>query len=332
MNEDFIGWNFVNDNNNPYDDHSHGTHVAGIVVKNLEDNNPNCEFRIIPYKTHDYHGTSNLFDVTCATYQAMVDSVSVINDSWGFYGDSSIILSNAVDTLRKYDILVVTASGNDSLDLSQNAQYPACYVAPNVITVGSYQTPDIQHSIFSNYDPICVDILAKGRDVNSTVPLYYSGTGYAKKTGTSMSAPAVTAAAAIAYCSGHTRYDWVKNNVLNCAQKISSLSNKALDGNILSYNVPCLTPTEEVFSAHSESFTVYPNPFFDELSIVPNQKMENVEIQVLNLTGQVIYQEYISDWTTSSVKNIFIPKIPAGIYVLKVQSGQYILSHKLLKI
>ena len=29
--DDFRGWDFVNDDNNPFDDHGHGTHVAGTI-------------------------------------------------------------------------------------------------------------------------------------------------------------------------------------------------------------------------------------------------------------------------------------------------------------
>ena len=29
--DDIIGWNFVTNTNNPYDDNNHGTHVSGII-------------------------------------------------------------------------------------------------------------------------------------------------------------------------------------------------------------------------------------------------------------------------------------------------------------
>src|SRR5207248_3351752 len=32
--DDLIGWNFVTNTNNPYDDNGHGTHVAGIIGAN----------------------------------------------------------------------------------------------------------------------------------------------------------------------------------------------------------------------------------------------------------------------------------------------------------
>ena len=335
LENDPLGWNFVDDNNNIKDDHSHGTHVAGIVAKNFEEQyGDNCKVKIIGYKTHDSYGTSNLFDVTCATYQALEDSVDVINDSWGFYGDSSIILSNAVDTIRKYDILIVTASGNDSLDLSINSQYPACYYASNVVTVGSLDTiinsngnVSFINSNFSNYDPMCVDILAPGRNIYSTVLDALE----APKTGTSMSAPAVTAAAAIAYCSGHKEYSVVKENILVCADKYTSLQNTILDGNVLNYNISCLTPIEELVLKNPNMFSLYPNPAKDQIFITSVQDLKEAQIQIYDLAGQIIFSERIKDWNNFSVEQIDLNKFSSGVYFIKIYSDHQYWSYKMIK-
>ncbi|KGE85485.1 hypothetical protein IX84_28815 [Phaeodactylibacter xiamenensis] len=83
--DDPIGWDFVSEvdiSNNPMDDHSHGKHVAGIIAQTLDQAcTEGCRFHIIPYKTHDAQGVSSLYQVACATYQAIEDSVAVINDS-----------------------------------------------------------------------------------------------------------------------------------------------------------------------------------------------------------------------------------------------------------
>ncbi|MFK8009404.1 MAG: S8 family peptidase [Saprospiraceae bacterium] len=333
---DPLGWNFVDDNNNIKDDHSHGTHVAGIVVKNFEEQyGDSCEVKIIGYKTHDSYGTSNLFDVTCATYQALEDSVEVINDSWGFYGDSSIILSNAVDTIREHDILIVTASGNDSLDLSMNAQYPACYHAANVLTVGSLDTIignngslSFINSEFSNYDPICVDILAPGRNISSTVLNDMEAT----KTGTSMSAPAVTVAAAIAYCSGYKEHSAVKESILVCADKYTSLQDTILDGNVLNYNISCLTPIDELVLKNSNEFSLYPNPAENHIFITSVQEVKEAEIQIFDLAGQIIFSKKIKNWDHFSTEQINVKKWSSGVYFIKIYSGHHYWNYKMIKI
>lgn len=333
---DPLGWNFVDDNNNIKDDHSHGTHVAGIVVKNYEEQyGDSCEMKIIGYKTHDSYGTSNLFDVTCATYQALEDSVDVINDSWGFYGDTSIILSNAVDSIRMYDILVITASGNDSLDLSVHPQYPACYLAPNVITVGSLDTiinsagsEAIINSTFSNYDPQYVDILAPGRNINSTV----LDNMEEEKTGTSMSAPAVAAAAAMIYCSGHQEYNWVKYNILNCADKYISLQDTVREGNVLNYNLTCLTPTEELITKDFMKFSLYPNPVNDKIYINALQDIDNAKIELVDINGRILFTQKIHSWINQSEIGIEVINMPPGVYFIKIYSDQNYKSFKVIKL
>eukprot|EP00903_Cladosiphon_okamuranus_P000764 g762.t1 len=137
---DPVGWNYVDSLNNVFDDNGHGTHVAGIIAKTLEQlqsEGDDCVYQILPYKTHDEHGISTLFDVACATYQAIEDDAAVINDSWGFYGDPSIILQNALDTAELEGVYVVSAAGNEGLRLDTLLQYPACYDNANIISVAA---------------------------------------------------------------------------------------------------------------------------------------------------------------------------------------------------
>jgi len=131
-----------------------------------------CDYEIVTYKTHDFNGVSTLFDVACATFQASLDDVDIINDSWGFFGDSSIILSNAIDTAAARNILIVSAAGNDAIDLDTLRQYPACYSADNVITVAASNTFVDPNGIltsrradFSNFSPNFVDIVAPGVNI-----------------------------------------------------------------------------------------------------------------------------------------------------------------------
>ncbi|MEM6770763.1 MAG: S8 family serine peptidase, partial [Bacteroidota bacterium] len=248
LRNDPIGWNFVVNHNNPYDDNSHGTHVAGILVDSLE-RFSGCDFEIIPYKTHDNNGISTLFDVACATFQAVKDDVDLINDSWGFFGDSSTVLSNAIDSAALADILIISAAGNDGLRLDTLPQYPACYDAENVITVGATETfidPNennierLRPAFFTNQSRFFVDVMANGTDVNSTVP----GGGRDSrgiKSGTSMATPMVTAGAALAICaerssgasSGEITFERIRDSLLSCLDTDFLLRNAADQGRYL---------------------------------------------------------------------------------------------------
>jgi PKD repeat protein len=223
--DDFIGWNFVHENNNPSDDHGHGTHVAGIVVQNLLRYAPNCPFRVMPLKTHDLHGVGTLFSVTCATYYASVHGARVINDSWGWYGSPSGMLSKAIDFAHtNSESLVLAAAGNDGFDVTANPHYPSNYNLPNVVSV-MYIDSSGNLPSGANYSATEVDIAHYGQNVLSTLPL--NSLGFS--TGSSMATPGVSAATASVICcfSPPTALD-LRNWILSTAISEPSLSGRCV--------------------------------------------------------------------------------------------------------
>ncbi|MDB4285833.1 S8 family peptidase [bacterium] len=328
---DFVGWNYVDSTNNPNDDHGHGTHVAGIIRQTLAPYIGCGPFRIIPYKTHDFRGVSNLFDVVCGTYQACIDSATVINDSWGFYGDSSIILRNAIDTARfVYGAVVITASGNDTTNMAVRPQYPACYTAANVITVGSLGRAGICgdtpfHSEFSNFEPRFVDVLAPGENIRSILP--GNQTGF--KTGTSMAAPMVTAATALAYCNGALDPEEAKDIVLNCATKdASEFGSQVLDGNVL--NLVCIAGSPGPQATNT--FIAYPNPVCNVVNVANSTDLNNVILNLFNAEGRSVFTKEIPQWDGQNIQQISLEHLPKGIYFLKVIENGNIWGYKLIKI
>jgi subtilisin family serine protease len=326
--EDPIGRNFVHDNNNSQDDHSHGTHVAGILARTLLADANSCNYHIVPYKTHDAQGVSSLFDVTCATYQAVEDKVSVINDSWGFYGDSSVVLRNAVDTAAREGILIVSSAGNDSLLLDTLLQYPACYVTPNRLTVGAYQDVDQpggiarQLAAFSNRSTRWVDIAAPGVDIQSAVPNWYQMANPLRtfKSGTSMATPAVTAAAAISYCERPGDYEYPKARVLDCARSFPGLQGDVRESLALNLDLPCLTPTDDIPVAAASGLTLYPNPTYDSFWLRSTQALGSCTLRLYAADGRLLRQQANNELNAGSELWINMSELPAGLYWLEVQT------------
>ncbi|MEQ8707215.1 MAG: S8 family peptidase [Phaeodactylibacter sp.] len=343
--DDPIGWDFVSEvdiSNNPMDDHSHGTHVAGIIAQTLDQAcTEGCRFQIIPYKTHDAQGVSSLFQVACATYQAIEDSVAVINDSWGFYGSGegsdgeNDILKNAIDSAELNNILVVSAAGNDALMLDTLLQYPACFDdTPNEITVGAvFDSLNVNgvrvlgRADFSNFSDTWVDILAPGVNIDSYLPQDSSGL----KSGTSMSAPAVSAAAAIVYCKlgRQTPYADVKSLLLNTADKIPSLDTVAVDGNLLNILALCATPTQA--APLSKTIHFYPNPVRDVVQIeLP--PVEEAALEVFHLSGQRMGQWQVSYSAYPQTMDIDVQYLPAGTYLLRLRYKGQLWVGRLIKL
>jgi len=340
--DNYVGWNFVDDNNNASDDHGHGSHVAGIIADYLPDLNKKQKVQFIPYKTHDSKGLANLFDVTCAMYQSIQDKVSVVNCSWGFYGNESQVLRTAIEQAYKNKITVVAATGNDSLFLGDAQQYPACYKLPNVISVGSYNIDErdeiVVNSPFSNYSAKYVDVLATGVNIYSTVPY----NAFDHKTGTSMAAPVVAGLAAEKYLLGYTNPVDIKNAILDDALDHDHLTFEVLEGNVLvegsgtgtdpggfdgeipnyareSWNDSSSTRNDP--KLHETDVTIKRLDY--QLALEFGADLKNVRTYITNAHGQIFTNRVMKNVSGGTVEFIDINVLPAGLYFLRINEKVY---------
>jgi subtilisin family serine protease len=106
---DRIGWNFIEDTNNPWDDNGHGTFVAGLIV------GVNPWARIMPLKAAQRFGGARASNITRAMVYAVDHGARVINISLGSEGHT-IIEQAALDYAYNHGVLVVVAAGNDGKD------------------------------------------------------------------------------------------------------------------------------------------------------------------------------------------------------------------------
>jgi subtilisin family serine protease len=227
------GYDYCNNDNDPMDDNSHGTHVAGII--GAKGNNGIgiagviWQVKIMPLKFLDGAGSGYTSRaIQCIDY-AIAHNADIINASWGDYELNNSLYS-AIYAAKNADILFVAAAGNGGIDgVGDNNDstpfYPASYGHDNIIAVASTYSDDTL-SNFSNYGYGSVDIAAPGSHIYSIT----LGT-YAYKNGTSMAAPFVSGAAALLksecdYCT----YSQVKDIIMKSVDKLSSLQGKVVSG------------------------------------------------------------------------------------------------------
>lgn len=193
--DDIYGWDFYLNQaiTSKSQFHTHGTHVAGIIAGN---NNSDWkgvapEAKIIPINFMSQEGFGSVGAAIKGIDYAQAQGAKIINASWG--GPiCSQLLRERIYQLDKHNILFVSASGNNGLDIDTQPEYPAAFNFPFQITVAATRPSDFLAG-FSNTSFKKVHIAAPGEDVYSLLP----NGSYGYMTGTSMATPFVSGSAAL---------------------------------------------------------------------------------------------------------------------------------------
>ncbi len=193
--DDIYGYDFMNGDGDPMDDHGHGTHVSGTIGA-VGDNSIGVagvcwDVRIMALKGLDEYGWgSTAALIGCIEYSTLMGA-HLTNNSWGG-GGFSLGLYDAINAAKDAGILFVAAAGNNNFDNDVFPFYPASYDLDNIISVMSTDHND-ERSGFSNWGFISVDLAAPGSNILSSLPNNSYGVG----SGTSMAAPHVAGACAL---------------------------------------------------------------------------------------------------------------------------------------
>lgn len=227
--DDLIGWDFINGNNDPFDDNGHGTHTAGTT--GAVGNNGvgivgvNWAVSIMALKIIAGNGTGSEVAAGQAIRYAVDNGARTSNNSWSTTLNHADIAS-AVAYAQGKEHVIVAAAGNRNAfnDIDQYPAYPASYGNSNVISVTATDTKD-RRPRWANYGSTSVDLGAPGVAVLSTVP----GGAYALASGTSMATPHVTGVVALllANDSSLTAAE-VKTAILAGVDPASSLNGKTV--------------------------------------------------------------------------------------------------------
>ncbi len=228
--DDFYGWNFYSNNNNPYDT-GHGTHVAGTV--GAVGNNGtgvvgvNWRCKLMPIKFLGSGGGTTTGAINSIQY-AVLMGVKVSNNSWGGGGYSSSLRS-AIENSKSVGHIFVCAAGNNGSNNDNNPFYPAAYDNTNLIAVAATTSKDAKAS-WSNYGKNTVDLGAPGANIYST----YGSSGYAYLDGTSMASPHVAGVVALVYGKNpNSPWASVRDQVLSTVRPITALANNTVTGGVV---------------------------------------------------------------------------------------------------
>lgn len=228
------GFNADANTGDPMDQNGHGTHCAGIIGaegnNNLGIAGVNWKVQIMPLKFLGRGGFGSTKNAIEAINYAIDRkkagvNVRVINASWGSTQYSKA-LEDAIRAAGEQGILFVAAAGNSSTNNDKRPHYPSNYDLPNVISVAALDRSDAMAS-FSNYGAKTVHIAAPGKDIVST----WLNDGFREASGTSMATPQVAGVAALIVANNpKIKVDALRKKLLKSVDKLDVLEGKVENG------------------------------------------------------------------------------------------------------
>ena len=176
------GYDFIQYDEIPQDEHGHGTHVTGTIV----DCTPDKDVKIMPVRVLDAFASGSYLSIANGIRYAADHGANIINLSLGSTNHSQTI-DEAVNYALSKNITVVAAAGNKM----GNVDYFCPAHMEDCITVAAVDS-DLKRYELSNYGD-AIDIAAPGVGIESSI---LKGK-YGEMNGTSMATPHVSAAAAL---------------------------------------------------------------------------------------------------------------------------------------
>ena len=240
--DDWRGWDFVQEypglgvsegdatpgpDNDPQDNHGHGTHVAGTVAAQRDNGEgiagvaPGA--KVLVLRALGATGRGSSIAIAEAFDYAGRMGVRVVNASLGGPG---LDQSQLAAIQAHPNTLYVIAAGNDNVNVDATPYGPCALPAPNILCVGASDEHD-RKAGFSNYGAAGVDVFAPGTAILST----HTGAPYAYLQGTSMASPNTAGVAALVLSArpGVSALD-VKSAIMAATEAKHALYGLALTG------------------------------------------------------------------------------------------------------
>ena len=257
--DDIYGYDFANDDGDPFDDSNHGTHVAGTI--GAVGNNGigvvgvSHQVSLMGIKFLGADGFGSTSDAAEGIIYAVDNGATILNNSWGGGGFSETLRA-AIEYAHQNDVLFLAAAGNSGTNNDISPSYPSSYEVDNIISVAATNHND-QLAGFSQYGSQSVDLGAPGVDILSSVP----GNGYASFNGTSMATPHVSGVAALlkAHAPNLSNLE-IKQILFDSIDPLPSLQSKTVTGGRLNSHEALklagpswLSAPQELFAGSVES-------------------------------------------------------------------------------
>ncbi|MCX7833843.1 MAG: S8 family serine peptidase [Ignavibacteria bacterium] len=318
--DDWRGWNFIYNNNDPTDDniYSHGTAVTGVINASINNGigiasaSPKC--KVLVLKAFDRNGYGAEDIISYAILYAVSAGVKVMNFSFGDFIYSNL-LRDVINFAYEQNITMIASAGNDG---SNRLHYPSAF--GEVISVGASNQFNYK-ATFSSFGET-VDIFAPGEQILTTsrrgFGLQEFEGDYFYISGTSFSAPIVASAAAILKVKNNnltneeirgilvsnTKYltnqnKWDHYNSSGLLQINNSFNNVSISAiSKIYYPYQALSSFKDSIPLYISA--VYPYSINVSLRYCLGEKFENPNV-IYSTTGNQILKDTVGFW---NIKNL----------------------------
>lgn len=234
--DDIHGYDFANNDGDPLDGHSHGTHCAGTIGASHNDRGVAGimkDVNLVAVKFLTDGGSGSTDNAIKAIDYAIKIDVDIMSNSWGG-GGYSRALEEAIQRASEAGIVFTAAAGNSSENNDASPHYPSNYQVPNVVSVAATTNAD-ELASFSCFGRSTVHIAAPGHKILSTT----KNGQYASYSGTSMATPHVTGALGLLIAqNGRMDHLVLKERLLYTSEPLTGLRGKAItSGRLNAFNL-----------------------------------------------------------------------------------------------
>lgn len=327
------GWDFINSDNDPTDDHGHGTNVAGIAL--ASGNNTigyagvNWNAKVMICKALNENNSGSYAAMAGAIYYAVDNGAKVINMSIGGSGNS-ITLSDAIDYCYDNGVVLVACMMNFNNSVTY---YPAGY--NKTIAVGATNPDDTRSNPFfwsttsgSNFGSH-IDLVAPGNymyGLSDTSDTYY-GSYWG---GTSQASPLVAGVVSLLLSQNPAlTFEEIRTILRESSEDQVGDPSEDINGFDTYYGYGRLNAKNALshqalsinnFENANKNIVIYPNPINRNSQLeISNLIDGDYTINIYNAFGQNLQSKNTS--TYNSKITFSISNLNAGIYFLRVKNA-----------
>ena len=339
--DDINGWDFANNDDDPTDDHGHGTNVTGIIGANSNNNlgysgvDWNCKLMIGKILYENNSGYYSWW--TDGIYYAVDNGAKVINMSVGGSGFSSS-MKDAIDYAYNNGVTVVACMMNEN---NNTTFYPAGY--QNTIAVGATNPNDERSAPFfwsttsgSNYGNH-IDVVAPGNYIygldhqSDTNYNFYWG-------GTSQAAPLVTGLSSLLLAQDADKTpDDIRSIIRSTAEDQLGNISEDISGFDIYYGYGRVNAYEALLQSslsineitNPKNLSIFPNPVSTFATVNSALKFNTVLIH--NILGVEVLK--IDNSSQQNFLKIDFSNLERGVYLASLlnDDNTVIVSKKIIK-